>query len=71
MASLGERIILVISVPLGAPRKGERKGGGKKPQREEVTRITGLVVPFILICIVPKYPEPTAKPSNKTLEEDK
>ena len=28
VAPIGERMLLVTDVPLGAPRKGERKGGG-------------------------------------------
>ena len=71
VALLGERIILVTAGPLVNPRKGEQKGECLKPQREEVTRRTGLVTPFSLSCRVPKYPAPTAKPSNKTLEEAK
>ena len=67
VALLGERILLVTDGSIGAPRKGEQKGGGLKTHREEVTRRTGLVAPFILICRVPKDPEPTSDPSNKTL----
>ena len=71
MAPLGERILLVTAGPLGAPRKGERKGGGLITHREEVTGQTGLVAPCSLRCKVPKDPVPTDKPSNKTLEEAK
>ena len=56
--------------PLGAPRKGERKGGGGlKTQKEEVTRQTGLAVPCYLICTIPKEKAPTSDLSNKTLME--
>ena len=71
VALLGERIVLVTAGPLVEPSKGEQRGGGLKTQREEVTRRTGLVAPCSLSCIVPKYPAPTARPSNKTLEEAK
>ena len=46
MAPLGERIILVTVVPLGATRKRDLKREGLKTQREEVTRQTGLVAPY-------------------------
>ena len=32
VSPLGERILLVTVGPLGAPRKGERKGEGLKPR---------------------------------------
>ena len=66
---LREIRLLVTAVPLGPPRKGELKGKGKKNQREEVTRQTGLVVPCLLICRVPKDTSPTAKTSDKILME--
>ena len=62
---------LVKAVTLYAPRKGEQNEGSLKPQREEFTRRTGLVVPCSLFCIVPKDTSPTAKPSKKTLKEAK
>ena len=52
---LGERRLLVTSGPLGAPRKGEKKEGGLKTQREEVTRQTGLVAPCSLSSTIKNY----------------
>ena len=50
VAPLGERILLVTAGPLGAPRKGERKGGGLITHREEVTGQTGLVTLISTSC---------------------
>ena len=68
---LGERILLVTSVPLGAPSKGDRKGVRLKTQREEVMRQTGLVSQCSLSCTVLKNTVTTAEPSNNNLEEVK
>ena len=68
---LGERRLLLTAGPLGAPRKGYRKGEGLKTYGEEVMRRTGLVASCFSSCRIPKDTSPTANPSNKTMEEAK
>ena len=66
VAPLGERIILVTAVLLGEPRKGEIKGGFLKPQREKVTRQTGLVEP----CFPELYSSKVPSAHCRALKQD-